>query len=648
MPLLSFHKVTKYYGAQCVLQGISWGIDPGQHVGLIGSNGTGKTTMLQLITGDLSPDEGEISRRRDLRTGYLTQDAHLTATNSVLDEALSSFERIHALEKQLREAEAALENAKGDAEETERRLGQYGRLTEAFEQAGGYTYPHRAKTVLHGLGFKEEDLPLPVNVLSGGQKTRLRLGKLLLGDADLLLLDEPESHLDVAATEWLEEYITDHPAAILLVSHDRYFLDRTVNRIAELEDLGLQNFPGNYTRAMEVKAERLKSQQRAYDQQQAFIKEREEFIRRTIEGVKTKQAQGRRSHLARLKRLEKPRTKHRSASLNFGTMRRSGRDVLALDNVSKSYGTRTLFSELHFTQHLGDRVGLIGYNGAGKTTLLRMIVGQETPSSGTIRLGTGVDIGYYDQERASLTGERSVLNELWSVRPGMNEGTVRNLLGRFLFRGDDVFKQVNLLSGGEQGRLALAKLILEEPNFLVLDEPTNHLDILSRQALEQALADYPGTLMVASHDRYFLDQMVSALLIFEQDGVRHWEGTYSEYRAFKEEQRLAAVRAKEKKPRRRAGAAGDGAGTAGGSAAGTAYDPRKKERKEQRMMAEALEAAIRKKEAEIARLEGDLGEEGTFSDREQVERVGSAYMRARQELEDLYLEWEVVAMELED
>ncbi len=636
MPLISLHKVTKYYGAQCVLQGVSWGIDPGQHVGLIGANGTGKTTMLQLITGDLSPDEGEVSRRRDLRVGYLTQDAHLTAANSVLDEALSSFERIHELEGQLREAEAALEQAKGDADETERRLGQYGRLEEAYERAGGYTCQHRARTVLHGLGFTDNDLPLPVRVLSGGQKTRLRLGKLLLGDADLLLLDEPESHLDVAATEWLEEYVTDHPAAILLVSHDRYFLDRTVNRIAELEDLGLENFPGNYTQAMAVKAERLKARQREYDQQQAFIEEREEFIRRTIEGVKTKQAQGRRSHLARLERIEKPRTKHRTASLNFGSMKRSGRDVLMLEDLSKSYGTRTLFSGLDFIQHLGDRVGLIGYNGAGKTTLLRMIVGQETPSTGTIRLGTGVDIGYYDQERASLTGERSVLNELWSVRPAMNEGAVRNLLGRFLFRGDDVFKLVGLLSGGEQGRLALAKLILEEPNFLVLDEPTNHLDILSRQALEQALADYPGTLMVASHDRYFLDQTVNALLVFEQEGVSHWEGNYSEYRAFKEEQRLAAAKEKEreKAPRR--------------SRAPAAYDPRKKERKEQRMMAEALEAAIRNKEAEIARLEGDLGEEGTFSDHETVSRVGNAYVLARQELEDLYVEWEVVTMELEE
>ena len=637
MPLVSFHKVAKYYGAQCVLQDINWGIDPGHHVGLIGSNGTGKTTMLQLITGDLSPDEGEISRRRDTRIGYLTQDAHLTSTNSVLDEALSSFERIHDLERQLREAEEALERARGDADESERRLAQYGRLEEAYERAGGYTYQHRAQTVLHGLGFGEDDLTLPVRVLSGGQKTRLRLGKLLLGDMDLLLLDEPESHLDVAATEWLEEYITDHPAAILLVSHDRYFLDRTVNGIAELEDLGLRNFPGNYTRAMEVKAERLKARQREYDQQQAFIKEREEFIRRTIEGVKTKQAQGRRSHLARLKRLEKPRTRQRSAALHFGSMKRSGRDVLMLEGLSKSYGTRTLFSDLNFSQHLGERVGLIGYNGAGKTTLLRMIVGQETPTAGTIRLGTGVDIGYYDQERASLTGDRSVLNELWSVRPAINEGSVRNLLGRFLFRGDDVFKQVSLLSGGEQGRLALAKLILEEPNFLVLDEPTNHLDIQSRQALEQALADYPGTLMVASHDRYFLDQMVGALLIFERDGVSHWPGTYSEYRAAREEQRLAAARTKEKKPRRKPEAT-----------AGATYDPRKKVRKEQRMMAEALEAAIRKKEAEIARLEGDLGEEGTFSDHETVARVGSAYVRARQELEDLYVEWEVVAMELED
>ncbi len=633
MPLVSLHKVAKYYGAQCVLQDISWGIDSGHHVGLIGSNGTGKTTMLQLITGDLSPDEGEISRRRDIQVGYLTQDAHLTSTNSVLDEALSSFERIHDLERRLREAEEALEKAKGDTEETEGLLLQYGRLEEEYERAGGYTYQHRARTVLHGLGFRDEDLPLPVHVLSGGQKTRLRLGKLLLGDADFLLLDEPESHLDVAATEWLEEYITDHPAAILLVSHDRYFLDRTVNRISELEDLGLKNFPGNYTQAMAVKAERIKAQQRQYEQQQAFIKEREEFIRRHIEGVKTLQAQGRRSHLERLKRIDKPRSRHRTASLNFGSMKRSGRDVLMLDGVSKSYGIKTLFSNLSFIQHLGDRVGLIGYNGAGKTTLLRMIVGDETPSSGTIRLGTGVDIGYYDQERASLSGERSVLNEIWSVKPSMNEGSVRNLLGRFLFRGDDVFKQVSLLSGGEQGRLALAKLILEEPNFLILDEPTNHLDILSRQALEQALANYPGTLMVASHDRYFLDQMVNALLIFEQEGVTHWQGTYSEYRAFKEEQRLAEARSKEKKPRKKTAAV---------------YDPRAKERKEQQKVAETLETAIREKEAEVARLEGDLNEEGTFSDRDRVSEVGNAYIQARQELEELYVEWEVAAMELED
>ncbi len=642
MPLVSFHRVVKYHGAQCVLQDIDWSIEPGHHVGLIGSNGTGKTTMLRLITGDLSPDEGEVSRRRDIRIGYLTQDARLDSANSVLDEALSTFERIHKLESRLREAENALERARGDAAESDRRLTQYGRLEEAYERAGGYTYQHRAQTVLHGLGFREDDLALPVRVLSGGQKTRLRLGKLLLGDVDLLLLDEPESHLDVASTEWLEEYITDHPVAILLVSHDRYFLDRTVNRIAELEDLGLERYPGNYTRAMEVKLERRKTQQRAYDQQQAFIKEREAFIRRTIEGVKTKQAQGRRSHLARLKRIEKPRTTQQTAALHFGTMKRSGRDVLMLENLSKSYGARTLFSDLNFNQHLGERVGLIGHNGSGKTTLLRMITGQEAPSTGTIRLGTGVKVGYYDQERTSLSGGQSVLNELLSVRPSMNEGIVRNLLGRFLFSEDDVFKQVGLLSGGEQGRLALAKLILEAPNYLVLDEPTNHLDIPSRQALEQSLADYPGTLMVASHDRYFLDQMVNTLLVFEQGGVSHWPGTYSEYRAFREKQDSAAARRTAKKERRKTEAAYDPRKT------GAKYDPRNKERRDQQVMAEALEAAIRKKEAEIARLEGDLGNEGTFSDREMVARIGNAYVRAQEELEHLYLEWEVVAMELED
>lgn len=633
MPLVSFQMVSKYFGAQCVLQDISWGIEPGHHVGLIGSNGAGKTTILQLITGELPPDDGEISRRRNLQIGYLTQDTILDSNKTVFEEILSNFERIHELELQLREAEKALEPTTENTSDNEKRLLKYGHLEEEYEQSGGYSYQNRARTVLQGLGFKNEDLSLPVHRLSGGQKTRLRLGKMLLCDADLLLLDEPESHLDVAATEWLEEYITDHSAAILLVSHDRYFLDHTVNHIVEIEGLELKTYPGNYTQGMAIKAERLKTQQRQYERQQAFIKEREEFIQRHIEGVKTKQAQGRRSQLARLKRIQNPQVSQRKFSLNFGSMKRSGQDVIMLNKLSKSYGSRTLFSDLNFTQHFGERVGLIGYNGAGKTTLLRMIVGQEGPSSGSIHIGTGVDIGYYDQERDSLQGERSVLDELWSVKPSIKEDTVRNILGRFLFSGDDVFKKVQALSGGEQGRLALAKLIVEEPNFLVLDEPTNHLDILSRHALELALESYPGTLLVASHDRYFLEKMVDVLLVFESDSLCHWAGTYSQYRAFKKEQRTTANKNKQKTTRKKLAAT---------------YDPAEKKRKEQQKLAETLELAIRDKEVEIAKLEGELNNEITFADRDKMAKVGNAYVRARQELEDLYIEWETATMELEE
>ena len=351
MPLVSFQMVSKYFGAQCVLQDISWGIEPGHHVGLIGSNGAGKTTILQLITGELPPDDGEISRRRNLQIGYLTQDTILDSNKTVFEEILSNFERIHELELQLREAEKALEPTTENTSDNEKRLLKYGHLEEEYEQSGGYSYQNRARTVLQGLGFKNEDLSLPVHRLSGGQKTRLRLGKMLLCDADLLLLDEPESHLDVAATEWLEEYITDHSAAILLVSHDRYFLDHTVNHIVEIEGLELKTYPGNYTQGMAIKAERLKTQQRQYERQQAFIKEREEFIQRHIEGVKTKQAQGRRSQLARLKRIQNPQVSQRKFSLNFGSMKRSGQDVIMLNKLSKSYGSRTLFSDLTFTQH---------------------------------------------------------------------------------------------------------------------------------------------------------------------------------------------------------------------------------------------------------------------------------------------------------
>lgn len=632
MPLVSFHNLSIYYGAVRILHDISWGIDAGRHVGLIGANGAGKSTLLKLLTGALSPDEGSISRQNDIAVGYLTQDPHFTSGNTVLAEAIQGLDRIHKLEEQLRKMEQAMEAAQADAEEAERLLLRYGRLQEKYEQEGGYAYHHRAEAVLHGLGFSDADLSQQVDVLSGGQKTRLSLAKLLLSEADLLLLDEPESHLDMAATEWLERYINNYSGAVLLVSHDRYFLDRTVNQIVELEDQKIQSYEGNYSRFLTLKAEQIKTQERQFTQQQKMIRHNEEFISRNIAGQKTKQAQGRRKQLERITRIERPKNARRAAGLTFTSMSRSGGDVLILDQVTKCYDNRVLFTDLSFILRSGERIGLIGPNGVGKTTLLRMILNRESPTDGVIRTGTGVEIGYYDQERISLTHDRSVLNELWSVKPAMNEETVRSILGRFLFSDDDVFKLVGQLSGGEQARLALAKLMLEAPNFLILDEPTNHLDIQSRQALEQALAQYPGTLMVVSHDRYFLDNVVSELLVFAPDSVNRWPGDYSSYRAFKDEQAAAeqALQDKTAKPGRRNA------------------DPNAARHKKQRKAAENIEAAIQSKEAEIAQLELDLNDERIFTDQTKVIEIGHAYSKAKKELEALYVDWEVISMEIEN
>ncbi|MBM3265142.1 MAG: ABC-F family ATP-binding cassette domain-containing protein [candidate division Zixibacteria bacterium] len=634
MPLVSFHQVSKYYGAQDVLGDIAWGIDAGRHIGLIGPNGAGKTTLLKLITGALVPDIGAIARQSGCRIGYLTQDPDLDSDATVLEEALSALSGIHTLERRLRETEHALENANGDAQTSERLLARYGRLQEEFERAGGYAFQHRAEAVLAGLGFPEREYARPVGVLSGGQKTRLGLAKLLLTEADLLLLDEPESHLDMNATEWLEKHIREYAGAVLLVSHDRYFLDRTVNEIVEVERRTLNVFSGNYSRYLELKTEQLKTQTRVYEQQQQMITRTEEFIRRNIAGQKTRQAQGRRKQLERLERIDRPAQARRAAGFAFHTMNRSGDDVLRFEGVAKGYEGRMLFTDLSLLLRRGERIGVIGPNGCGKTTLLRLIMGEETPEDGVVHIGAGVKIGYYDQERIQLSDTRAVLNELWSAIPGLGEESIRTVLGRFLFSGDDVFKLVGSLSGGEQARLALAKLMLENPNFLVLDEPTNHLDIRSRHALEQALDDYPGTLLVVSHDRYFLDNVIDELLVFEPSGPSRWPGDYSSYHDSKEETPLAETTVP----------------TPASVSVKTAphpSDPHASSRKRYRKTAETLETAIQTKEAEIAQIEQDLNDERVFTDPVKVAEAGKAYTEAKEALEQLYREWEVVSMELE-
>ena len=633
MPLISLSGVTKHYGAQVVFKDVSWGIVPGHHVGLIGANGAGKTTILKLITSELHPDSGNVSRQKDCRIGYLTQDPDLDLECTVIEEAVRGLTELHAMASELEEAEHALQRSKGNDEDSERLLAHYGRLQDRYERAGGYTFTHRAEAVLFGLGFSDRDLTLYVGVLSGGQKTRLGLAKLLLGDSDLLLLDEPESHLDMQATEWLEKYLGDYPGSFLLVSHDRYFLDRTTNRITELEDFCLTDYKGNYTQHLSLKQERQHLIARQYDRQKAMISETEDFIRRNIAGQKTKQAQGRRKMLERLDRVERPKQARRAAGLTFSKAAREADDVIVIDHASKQYGEHVLFSDFSFKLMRGERVGIIGPNGSGKTTLIRMILGREQPSSGSVRIGASVVTGYYDQERSGLSLDRSVLNELWSVKSTMNEETVRSILGRFLFHGDDVYKMVSTLSGGEQGRLALAKLMLQEPNLLILDEPTNHLDIPSRQALETAVQEYPGTLLVVSHDRYFLDRVVDELLIFESDRVVRWVGNYSGYRAFREQQDLEREQA----------------------AASTSDAPEQRRRRsrapgsqKRQKAAEKLERTIQSKEETLTKLEEDLSSEEVFGDPARVAEVGLAYSTAKDELEKLYHEWESLTQEIEE
>lgn len=636
MPLIQLQGVTKHYGAQTMLDVVSWGIESGQHVGLIGANGTGKTTILRLITGSTAPDAGEVTHQQDCRIGYLTQDPDFDPACTLLDEALRGLSTIHELERELRTVEQALAQPRVAEEASKRLLARYGRLLDAYERAGGYAYRHRAEAVLYGLGFTSADFAQPVRVLSGGQKTRLGLAKLLLSEADVLLLDEPESHLDMEATEWLERYIGEYRGAVLLVSHDRYFLDRTVDHIVELSRKTLFTYPGNYSRYLALKEERQLAQQRAYEAQQAMIARTEEFIRRNIAGQKTKQARGRRKMLERLERIDPPAGDGNTAGIRFATITRTGDEVAILDRVSKRYGDRLLFTDLSLRLFRGERLGVIGPNGCGKTTLLRLILEREKPTSGSVRLGANVRIGYYDQERAGLSRDRNVLHELWSVRPTLDEESVRNMLGRFLFSGDDVFKQVGKLSGGEQGRLTLAKLMLDEPNVLVLDEPTNHLDIPSRHAFEQALQTYTGTILVVSHDRYFLDRAVQSLLVFEPDGPVRWEGDYSSYRAYKErrqppDKEIAAVPQKSVPLKDKS----------------SKNKPEERQLKQRRKTAETLEQAIQEKEEEIGRLERELNDERVYTDPARVADAGRAYTQAKTDLDALYTEWETITRELE-
>ncbi len=628
MTLVRLEKVSKSYGAHTVLDHVSWQVEEGDRIGLIGLNGCGKTTLFRLMMETLSPDSGTVIRKRGVRIGYLPQEPVLDGTRTVLQEILSAFQSLTAMQAELTRMESEMASDRHD----EALLHRYGALLERYEAQGGYGIEREAKSVLSGLGLDEESQDRPVAVLSGGEKTRVALAKLLCGRPDLLLLDEPTNHLDIGATEWLEDFLTKYPGSVVVVSHDRYFLDRVVSEISELEDRGLQHYKGTYSEYAPEKARREAQKRKHYEEQQAEIARTEDFIQRNIAGQKTRQAQSRRKRLAKTERLAPPKGE-RNVRLHFTPERRGGNEVLVCEGLTKRYEDRTLFQDLTWTVRRGERLGIIGPNGTGKTTLLRMLLDHETPDAGMIRFGSHIHVGYYDQERLDLNVKHSVLEEVWAMDPRRPEGEMRTFLGAFLFSGDDVFKRIGSLSGGEQSRVSLCKLILSKANLLILDEPTNHLDIPSRMALEAALMHYEGTILTVSHDRYFLNRLANRILFMGLGRSRLYEGGYAYFEQKRGEERELV---------------GSGSNEEAGREGRQAFEQkraaeRSRRRAERRLV--KVEQAIHEAEEKIARIEETLSEEETASDWNRLDGLLRERDEVRAKLEALLEEWEELHLE---
>ncbi len=530
--LFRLSEVHKSYGVQDVLRGTSLQVNAGEHVGLVGRNGAGKSTIFRLVRSDETADRGEVVRARGVKLGLLDQHVHFKPGSTVHESALAAFGRLQQIEHEMHELEHRMADAGDDLEKI---LERYSDLQQEFEHEGGFEYAARAEAILQGLGFEREMWSLETEKLSGGQQNRLGLACLLLAAPDVLLLDEPTNHLDVNAVEWLEEFLTDYPSAYVIISHDRYFLDRSCRRIIELENGRASSYTGNYSEYLVEREERREAQQRAYDNQQQLIAKTEEFIRRNIAGQKTKQAKSRRKMLEKLERLDAVRPDQSSGDFRLQAIERTGNHVLTVTDLSVGYPEKLLAAKISFILRRGECLGIIGPNGSGKTTFLKTIMNKLDSLAGEVRWGTKVQIGYYAQQLDDLDDRNEIIMELRRVAPSTaTAGELRSFLAKFLFTGDDVYKHVRDLSGGEKGRLALAKLIYSRVNVLVLDEPTNHLDIPSREALEEALAAYEGTIITISHDRYFLDRVATQILALDgAGGAEHYDGDYTEYHEWK-------------------------------------------------------------------------------------------------------------------
>lgn len=628
MIILSLQHIQKSFGANAVLKDISLTLQAGQRLGLVGVNGCGKTTLMRIIAGLEIYDAGTLSLGRGLKLGYLAQQGMVTEGLTVLEELEAVFAPLREMEAKMRELENRM--AETSRPEELHRLGsEYAALTDEFERRDGYAWQSAIQGVLAGLGFtKAQQAQLSIK-LSGGERTRLCLARLLLQKPDLLLLDEPTNHLDLQALNWLENYLTQYRGTVLVISHDRYFLDHVCDCMAELLLGTVEQYDGNYTRYIEQRTERFDSRQKAYDLQQKEIARQEAIIARYRSFNREKSiraAESREKRLNKLERLQRPEEENQ-VRFSFAVRRRTGDDVLMVKDLKKSFGERTLFEHLNMHMRAGDRVALIGPNGAGKSTLFRCLTGDISSDEGTVRLGANVDLGYYDQHQSSLHPEKSVLDEVWDDFRRLEQYEVRGALGLFLFTGDDVFMPISTLSGGEKGRVALTKLMLKKDNLLLLDEPTNHLDMDSREVLEQALSDYPGTILAISHDRYFINRFANKVAVLGQDGLTEYAGNYDDYLQ-KMERGITPEADVPQKTR-------------------TELDKEKKRTRQERERIKEAQDLAQAKEKEIAGLEQTLFDlealmalPETFKDPEKAAQAAREYQKAQDRIAALYDEWE--------
>ena len=534
--ILSCQGISKSFGEKVILEDASFHIEEREKAALIGNNGAGKTTLLRIIMNELHADAGQVVLAKDKRIGYLAQYQDVQGHLSVYEELLSTKQYIIDMEDRLRAMEVQMKNASG--EELDRLMNSYTRLTHEFELENGYAYKSELMGVLNGLGFTEEDFSKQVATLSGGQKTRVALGKLLISKPDILLLDEPTNHLDMESIAWLETYLLNYPGAVFIVSHDRYFLDKVVTKVIEIDAGQVRMYNGNYSAYAEKKAQLRDAQYKAYLNQQREIKHQEAVIvkLKSFNREKSiKRAESREKMLNKIQRIDKPLEVQSQMRLSLEPRVVSGNDVLTVEELSKSFPQQKLFSDISFQIKRGERVALIGNNGTGKTTMLKILNGLLEADAGSFSLGAKVQIGYYDQEHHVLHAEKTIFEEISDTYPTLTETQIRNMLAAFLFTGDDVFKVISSLSGGERGRVSLAKLMLSEANFLILDEPTNHLDIASKEILEEALNSYTGTVLYVSHDRYFINQTATRILDLTNQAIVNYIGDYDYYLEKKEE-----------------------------------------------------------------------------------------------------------------